>query len=260
MILDLLEQHLPELFLRPDVTPADFLDRCEELAKDKGYSIDRRREVVGPGYDQLNLHLVKTADDSLMVRMVCRPQLQDRLSVDVVAHGTHRTREYDEYIAAARFAYGVLLDDYAVKFGKKLRLRIPKRKPRLDHATVDCTRIEYAQNIFHFAIRDMAVGKGDARERIHAAFGSIHVVQPEHLPVPLDTHLRWVYEQMTWRSPRHPKEGTLDATVWQMRRSTASRLAERIVAIGDALDRLHEWCRRNGRDGDRFSTVGIADE
>jgi len=41
-----------------------------------------------------------------------------------------------------------------------------------------------------------------------------------------------------WRQPLHPSQGTLDATLSRMRKQTGAKIAERIVAISDAIDAL----------------------
>jgi hypothetical protein len=60
------------------------------------------------------------------------------------------------------------------------------------------------------------------------------------MPVPLNTHVAWIHDQLTWRPARHRLEGTLDATVSQMRRSTGSKIAERILDVHDAIEALFE--------------------
>lgn len=244
--MDLLEEPLPAISLRPDVPAAEFLDRCEAVARSRGYGIDRRRDYAGPGYDHLNLHL-GGADAPPMVRMVATPRDPTRLDLDVVAPWSGHPIDYDEYLATAKGAYDKLLAEYAADYGPRLRLGISRKTPRLDMKTVNCGQIEYAQGKFHEAIRAMAVGAGDVRERLRSAWLIIHVVRSDDLPVPLKEHLAWVHEELTWREARHSHEGTLDATVYQMRRSTGAKIAKRILALADALDDIDERCRKARR-------------
>jgi hypothetical protein len=181
--MDLLKESLPAISLRPDVPAAEFFDRCEAVARRRGYGIDRRREDAGPGYDHLNLHL-GGADAPPMVRMVATPRDPSRLDLDVVAPWSEHPIDYDEYLATAKSAYDKLLAEYAADYGPRLRLGISRKTPRLDMKTVNCGQIEYAQGKFHEAIRAMAVGAGDVRERIRSAWLILHVVRSDDLPVP----------------------------------------------------------------------------
>jgi len=246
--MTLLREELPLLSINPGLVPSEFLDRCEEIAKTQGYAIDRRRAYAGPGFDQLNLHLVSTASDELMVRMVVTPQSKGRINADVVAHGKWHTRRYDDYMAAAKEAYDRLFAVYARAHGKKLRLGVPRRLPHFDPNAVDCGRIRYAHEKFSAAIRGMAVGAGDARDRMRSAFMTFHTIRPSDLPAPLDRHLQWVYDQLTRKPARYRLEGTLDSTLAQMKNSTASKIAERVLAITDAIEELLAQCEnRNDR-------------
>lgn len=239
--MDLLEEPLPSLTLRTDVGPSEFFDRCEVLAGGREYRIDRRRNYAGPGYDQLNLHL--GSDKSApMVRMVVTPHGPNRVDLDVVARWASCPIDYDEYLRVAKDAYGCLFDAYAEVHGVRLRLGVSRRPPRLDMKTVDCRRVEYAMGKFREAVRDMAVGAGDVRERLRAAWLTIYMVEADDLPVPLRQHLTWVQGQLTKCEARHRFEGAVDATVNKMRRSTGVKIAERILALADALDEIHRRC------------------
>lgn len=242
--MNLLEEELPELSLRPGVPPSEFFDRCEKIAATKGYRIDRRREYAGKGFDQLNLHLLENDSREMMVRMVLSPREPQKLNLDVVARWESFPLGYEEYMRVAKLAYKQLLADYKNEYGVALRLGVPRRPPTFDPSSIDCGRISYAQEKFQSAIRYMAIGPGDARERLRSVFMTVHVIRPDDLPVPLNSHLSWVYKEMTWRNARHKYEGTLDATLTQMRKATASRIAERVLDIVDAVALLDEMCQQ----------------
>jgi hypothetical protein len=82
---------------------------------------------------------------------------------------------------------------------------------------------------------------------MHSVFMIIHPVRASDLPEPLRKHLQWVYDEITWRPARHKLEGTVEATLAQMKNSTASKIAERVLALADALDELHHHCQGVGR-------------
>ena len=181
--MDLVDEELPTLTLRPEVAPSVCLDRCEAVAEEKGYAIDRRRDYAGPGYDLLNLHLGGSVGSPPMIRMVSTPRMGDRLALDTVDDRVSLT--YDSYVPAAKAAYRRFLRDSADKFHKHLRVGVPRRRPRFDLASANLASVSYARETFAHAIRAMAVGKGDVRDRLISAFMLVHVVRPEELPEPL---------------------------------------------------------------------------
>lgn len=242
--MDLLEIPLPELRLNIDIDPPSFFDECEAVAKANGWTVDRRREYAGRGYDQLNLHLGSGTKGYPMIRMVAVPRDPRRLRLDVVDHWASTPIDYDEYIETARSAYATLLRAMNRRMDKAYRLGVPRRPPSIDYTQVDCDRIAYASEKFTGLCRWLAVAPGDARDRLIKAFSSLHVIRPEDLPEPLRGHLARVFGELTKRPPRHRWEGAVEATVSSMKNKTASRILERLLEIGDAIERLDEHCRR----------------
>jgi hypothetical protein len=247
--MDLLEERLPELSLTVDVARDAFFDRCESLASANGWRVDRRREYAGPGYDQLNLHLEPGVPGYPMLRMVATPGDPKRLGLDVVTSWSSRPLRYHEYLTAARASYRRLFDAYEKAYGKRLRLGVPRRPRTLDLATLDCNRISYAGEKFRGLYRTLAVGEGDARDRLINAFSTFHVIRPKDLPPPLREHLEWVYEQITRKPGRHRFEGSVEATVRAMKNATAARILERILDIADAIAVIEEICNRRRAAG-----------
>lgn len=243
--MDLLETPLPELRLNIDIDPPSFFDECEAIAKANDWIVDRRREYAGPGYDQLNLHLGSGPKRYPMIRMVAVPREPRRLRLDVVDHWASSPIAYDEYLDTARLAYATLLRAMNRRTGKAYRLSVPRRPPSIDYTQVDCNRIGYASEKFTGLCRSLAVAPGDARDRLIKAFSSLHVIRPDDLPDPLRGHLARVYEEITKRPARHQWEGSVEATVSSMKNKTASRILERLLEIGDAIERLDEHCSRS---------------
>lgn len=235
--MDLLDEPLPEGHLTPDTSAETFFDRCEEVAALKGWTIDRRRAYAGLGYDQLNVHL-NGDERPPFVRMVATPKAKGRVDLDIVARWTKRPIPCHEYRSAFITSYKRVLDAYKHHHGTRPRVWIPQCPPHYDRSAVDCDRLSYARGKIREALRSMTVGSGDIRERLRDAYLVFHVVQVEDLPAPLQKHYRWVVEELTWRSARHQMEGTLDATVWQMRRQTGAKIGQRLQDIADALDDL----------------------
>jgi len=245
--MDLLDIPLPKLKLKIDIDASRFLDRCEAIARDRGWRIDRWRAYAGPGYDKLNLHIGDGPQGYPMLCLVSVPREPRRLHLDVIADWASWPIAYDEYLSVARAAYRVLLAAYKDAHGKLYRLGIPKRPESVDLRKLDCGRISYAAEKFSGLCRSLAIGRGDARERLIAAFMSIHVIRPEDLPQPLRNHLAWVYAQITKRPSRHQFQGSVQATVRTMKTATAARVLERLVDLADAISALDAHCR--GRRG-----------
>lgn len=241
--MDLLDVPLPDLRLRIDLDASDFLDRCENIGHRQGWMTDRRREYAGPGYDQLNLHLGGGSKGYPMLRLVAVPKDPRRLRLDVVADWNTWPLTYDEYLDVARHSFGQILGEYKTAHGKRYRLGIPKRPVSVDLDSIDCATIGYAAEKFGGLCRSLAIGGGDARARLISAFWTFHVIRPEDLPEPLRGHLSWVYAQITKRPARHREEGSVEGTVWTMRRTTAARVLERLVDLAEAIQKLDEHCQ-----------------
>lgn len=151
---------------------------------------------------------------------------------------------YDEYVARLKSLFKPLAAGYFGAEGIRPRLGIPRRPEQWDLAAIDCSHVDYYETKFSLAVRDLAIGEGDVRERLKgAAVGLFFVVQTENLPEPLRAHWAWVRSTLTQRPARNKYEGALDATLARMKRSTGAKIAERIVDIADALHRL-KGCRR----------------
>ena len=236
---NLLEVELPTATLSPEVGTEVFFDRCEEIARSVGWETERGRNYGGPGYDLLNVHVRRDEADPLKLRMVVTPQ-DAKVEADVVSGWSGGFPAYDEYVSVLRTAFKPLLDQYSEKYGQNLRLGLPRRPKILDwdRSDVNCARLGYARDKLRTALRDMATAPGEVRERLKSAFMIIHVVRPDDLPAPLRPHLSWIYDQLTCRPARYEGEGTLDATLAQMRRSTGTKIAERLQDLLDALEDL----------------------
>lgn len=240
--MDLLEERLPEPTLRPDVDVAVFFDRCEDIAASQGWVVDRRRDFAGPGYHQLNIHLTSADPGYPIIRMVSSPRKPSKLTLDVVSSWSRRPIPYDEYVGVLRRSYSALLDAYKLAHGKRLHLRMPHRPPRLDPASIDCSRVRYAAEKMGGLARTLATGEGDARDRLISAFWTFHVIRPGDLPEPLKSHMQAIYDQITRRPARHRMEGSVEATVRTMRNATAARILERLLDIADAMRFLERIC------------------
>jgi hypothetical protein len=240
-MMDLLEEWLPEATLTPDVDVSTFFNRCEAIADSHGWVIDRRREYAGPGYDQLNIHLGSTDPEYPMIRMVASPRQPGKLSLDVVTSWTRHPIQYDEYMNTLRDSYAQLLDAYKLAHGKRPRIGLPHRPPRLDVATIDCSRIRYAAEKLGGLARTLAIGEGDARDRLINAFSTFHVIRPVDLPEPVKGHMQKIYEQIT-RKPARYNEGSVEATVRTMKNATAAAVLDRLLDIADAVQVLERIC------------------
>lgn len=235
--MDLLDEPLPVGGLHSDVHSAAFFDRCEAIAADRDWTVDRRRRYAGDGYDQLNLHL-RGGEEPPFVRMVMVPNGKGRIGLDVVANWSSHPIPCLEYRETFLALYRELLDAYKERHKARPRIHLGPCPTHFDRSTVNCPRLSYSQGKFREATRSMAVGAGDIRERLRDAYLILHVIQANELPEPLRPHYEWVVSQLTWRPARYQHQGTLDATIWQMRRSTGAKIAKRIQAVSDALEEL----------------------
>jgi len=174
--------------------------------------------------------------------MVATPRQPGKLTLDVVTSWSKHPTDYDEYVGVLRPSYTTLLDAYKVVHGKRLRLGMPRRPPRLEPATIDCDRIRYAAEKLGGLARTLAAGQGDARDRLIGAFPTFHVIRPNDLPEPLKSHMQEIYDQITRKPGRHRMEGSVEATVRTMKNATAAGILECLLYVADAVHRLEEMC------------------
>ena len=238
--MDLLEQPFPKISLRPRISLSDFFHRCAGLARASGLRFERSAKFGGDGSDWLNIYVKERPD--LMIRMVVTKASDKVIRCDVATNWKTFPIEHNEYVSIAKTAYKPLLDSYKAKYGVKLRLGLSRKPKPWDRTSFDYAQVEYAHEKFNLAVRSMAVHPGDVRERLEAAYLILMVVNPRELPLPLQEHLQWISDQLTWRAPRWEGEGSLRATLVKMRKATGAKIAMRIMAIKDALDEL---CPKN---------------
>ena len=107
---------------------------------------------------------------------------------------------------------------------------------------------DYLLESFPEAVRGLACGEGDARDRVRIAHRSIHHLQPEHFPESIRADFEWVRKQLTKRDPERssvevfevdgqtfPVEGLIDANLRKMKNRTAAKIADRIYTIYQKL-------------------------
>lgn len=237
-ISKLLRVELPSATISVDTDPSEFFDRAETIARRNRWKIDRRRKYAGEGYDQLNLHLGQ-GPTAPMLRMVSTPKSGRKIDTDVVARWKSSGPDYDEYVPMLRNTARALLTEYNSQYNTRIRLGMPRKPMEWDPSTVDCTRLDYVRGKFDGALRSLTLGEGDIRRRLESAYLTLHVVRADDLPTPLRPHWEWIVKELTHRPARHTFEGTLHATLSQIKNSKGAKIAEQIYHIHGAL---HELC------------------
>lgn len=232
--MSLLDEDLPEFSLRPRLPVNDFFGRCERLAADHCFDVDRRAGHV----EQLNIYVGGSPSVKPMIRMIAKDASVDRIRIDVVDDWSPFP-SYEQYVLRAKQACAVLLDKYEAEYHTRLRIGIPRRKPHFNPESVDPNSVAYAHIKFSQAIRDMAVGEGDVRSRLEAAYWTLEPIDPDELPTPLDTHFRWICQQLTRRERRWPMDSSVRASLASMQNKTGRRIAERLLEIHEALEELY---------------------
>jgi hypothetical protein len=98
-------------------------------------------------------------------------------------------------------------------------------------------RFDNACERFTGTVRTLAIGKGDVRSRLKAAYLlHLHLVQERDLPPELREDYHWIMAQLTRYKPELPGEGSVQATLRRIQRATGARIAERVWSI---FRRLH---------------------
>ena len=102
----------------------------------------------------------------------------------------------------------------------------------------------YAYEKFTSALRSLAIGSGDVRDRLSGAYMHFHPVQKKHLPEDLHSDYEWVKSQLTRFDPVVNSQGevvrgSVAETLRRIRRSTGVKIAERIFHIYNELNWLY---------------------
>jgi len=83
----------------------------------------------------------------------------------------------------------------------------------------------------------LAVGEGDARQRLLRVYRDLRTLEPADLPPPVYAELRSILNEMTRYGPMRdeddgePFRPAIQHTMARIRKRTAARLAERIYAL-----------------------------
>jgi len=102
----------------------------------------------------------------------------------------------------------------------------------------------YAYEKFNDALRNLAVGPGDVRQRLHSAYLNFQPVRKRHLPKQLQNDYQWILNQLTRFGPVIGRDGkvlrsAIEETLIRIRNSTGSIIAERILHIYHELNWLY---------------------
>jgi hypothetical protein len=231
ILMNLLEEKLPNASISADVSPSEFLARCELVAKDCGWNLERE-----PDADHIFIHPL----DDLPIQLGIAAG--ERLEVDVSAPWTTHPTGCQEYVEILRYAFAALSNAYAERYGPQPRLYTGRCSPEWDRAAWNGKRLERVRWKFRQAVEDLAIGPGDAPARLRtvlSARDSILKLKPDDLPPPLRHHWCWIKQEVTRREPvPGSSQGKLDATLSRMRKQTGAKIAERILAIAHAIDVL----------------------
>ena len=95
--------------------------------------------------------------------------------------------------------------------------------------------LDYLLEKFEAAVRELAIGEGDARARVVAAYGEFGHLQAERAPGPIRRDLRWIVRRLEKVEPRWDGDWRVLASTERMQNRTACKIAERIWRIYEKL-------------------------
>ena len=102
----------------------------------------------------------------------------------------------------------------------------------------------YAYEKFSSAIRSLAIGSGDVRDRLSWAYMEFKPIKKKHLPADLHADYEWVMAQLTNFHPVVNSQGkvlrgSVAETLRRIRRSTGVKIADRVFSIYNKLNWLY---------------------
>ena len=236
---DLIRPSLPSLHVRLHRPAVVLFDEIERIAVQRGRTFVREKDYAGADTDLLSVRMAPP-NDQPTVRFVHWKAGAEQIKCDVVDTWPNGQPTYDTYKASAKRFIGQALREYRLATGDQLRLHIGKRDPLWDwHGVpIDCRNVSYPKEKLAVAVHSLAVGLGPIRDRLVDAFMSFHMLTPNDFPGPLASQFSWIKDELTRRPPRDERDGRIWATIASMRNARAVRIAERIVALKEALDEL----------------------
>jgi hypothetical protein len=106
----------------------------------------------------------------------------------------------------------------------------------------------YAHGKFLEAIERLATGPDDVKGRLWPAYLCVHMIKEDDLPQSVREDFLWVEAQLTKRDPlyNHKGEvisGSVNQSLFHMRRSTGVKIAKRLLRIYLVLD---DYVREHG--------------
>lgn len=236
---DLLRPSLPLLQIRLHGSAREFFDAMCNIAEREERTSVREADYAGVGTDLLSIGMAPPSEQPT-IRFVYWNAESAHIKCDVVDAWSNGLPTHDTYVASAKRYIGQALKEYRLATGDALRLQIGKRDPLWDwHGLpIDCNGVSYPKEKMAVAVHALAVGAGPVRERLVDAFMSFHVLSPSDFPGPLGFHFQWIKAELTRTPQRDENDGRIWATISGMRIERAVRIAERIVALKEALDEV----------------------
>lgn len=99
---------------------------------------------------------------------------------------------------------------------------------------------DYTREKIGNAMRILAIGRGDVRQRLIAAYYSFHTLTIDDFPEELKKDWEWIDRQLTKHGPLYDYKGeiwvgSVENTMGKIRNATGSNIAGKIFDIGWAL-------------------------
>lgn len=96
----------------------------------------------------------------------------------------------------------------------------------------------YALEKLGLAVDALAVGEGDVRSRLSAAYMEMVAVSTRDFPEPLRAEFEDIKYQLTKHPKRYDDDSAIHHTLSRMQNRTGSKIAQRIVELESRLDGL----------------------
>lgn len=90
----------------------------------------------------------------------------------------------------------------------------------------------------YFAVEHLATGPGDARQRLQVVALTLAPLQAREFPIEVREDYKWVWSQLTRFPPQWDGQSEIEATMKRIRKSTGSKIAERIWLIYGRVQKI----------------------
>jgi hypothetical protein len=230
-----LDAELPKMTLKIKEDANSFFSKFAKIGEELGMRPHRDYYIGG----QQRLLLFKSSnEDSSFLRLFNLSGKNNLVNLDYVETRIRKNLDHELYLAECLPLYKSIIKQYNKENNFSIRIKVQKKQEIVDLLNVDQKKLHNAIYKLELAIRTLALHGGEMRKRLFDAFLEFNTIDPNALPKPLNKELALIYSKLSSKKEQFRGQGTLLATLNQIRNTTAVEIAERIYRLFEILKEI----------------------